>query len=102
MNFRNAGEGHALTLGIDSLPRHIVQTENNILRRYDDRLAICRGQDVVGRHHQGPRFQLRLYRKWHMDSHLVAIKVGIEGGTNQGVKLNSLALDKHGLECLNT
>ena len=37
-----------------------------------------------------------------MNCHLVSVKVSVECGTGQGVKLNSLALDHAGLECLNT
>ena len=37
-----------------------------------------------------------------MYRHLVTIKVSIEGGANQRVQLNGLALDQHGLESLDT
>jgi len=35
-------------------------------------------------------FNLGFNRQWNMDSHLVAIKVSIEGGTDQRMDLNSL------------
>ncbi len=33
--------------------------------------------------------------------HLVAVEVGVEGGTDQRVELDGLALDEHGFEGLN-
>ncbi|EKD34394.1 MAG: hypothetical protein ACD_75C02359G0002 [uncultured bacterium] len=37
-----------------------------------------------------------------MHRHLIAVKVGVKGGTDQGVQLNGLALDENGLKCLHT
>src|SRR3989344_329437 len=37
-----------------------------------------------------------------MDSHLIAVKVSIESGANQWVKLDGITLDKYRLEGLNT
>ena len=37
-----------------------------------------------------------------MNCHLVAVEVGVECGTNEGMKLDSSALDKDGLESLDT
>ena len=37
-----------------------------------------------------------------MNRHLVAVEVGVERGTNEGMKLNGSALDKYGLESLDT
>ena len=45
-----------------AIERQIVEAENDVLRRHDDRLAVGRMQDVVRRHHQHARFQLRLER----------------------------------------
>ena len=59
-------------------------------------------QDVVGRHHQHTRFQLRFQRQRNVNRHLVAVEVGIERGANERMQLNSLAFDQHGLERLNT
>ena len=36
-----------------------------------------------------------------MDGHLVAVEVGVEGGANQRMQVDGLALDQHGLESLN-
>ena len=43
---------------------------------------------------------LCLSRKWHVDRHLVAVEVGVEGGTSEGVELDGFSLDHLGLECL--
>ncbi len=58
-------------------------------------------QDVVGRHHQHARLKLRLKAQRHVDSHLVAVEVGVEGGADQRMQLDGLALDQHRLKSLN-
>jgi hypothetical protein len=80
--------------------RQIVQTQHDILRRHDDRLAVRRMQDVVGRHHQHARFELRFQRQWHVHRHLVAVEVGVERRADQRMQLDRLALDQHRLERL--
>ena len=75
--------------------------EHDVLARHDDRLAVGRAQDVVGRHHQHPRLELRLGRERHVHRHLVAVEVGVEGGADQRMELDRLALDQHRLEGLN-
>ena len=54
----------------------------------------------VGGHHQHARLELRLERQRHMDGHLVAVEVGVEGGAHERVQLYRLALDQFGLERL--
>ncbi len=71
-----------------------------VLRRHDDRHAVRRMQDVVGRHHQHARFELRFQRQRDVHGHLVAVEVGVERGADQRVKLDRLALDQHRLERL--
>ena len=58
-------------------------------------------RNVVGRHHQHPRFQLRFQRQRHVNGHLVTVKIGVEGGTDKRMKLDCLTLDKHRLKRLN-
>ena len=60
LNFVDVRENHPGALGIHALTAHVVEPQNDVLRRVDDRLPVGRGKNVVGRHHQGPRFQLRL------------------------------------------
>jgi hypothetical protein len=57
-------------------------------------------QDVVGRHHQHAGFELRFQRQRHVDRHLVAVEVGVEGGADQRMKLDRLAFDQDRLERL--
>jgi len=52
--------------------------------------------------HEHLRFQNSCMAKGQVHGHLVAVKVGIESGTCQGVKLDGFTLDKLGLECLDT
>ena len=80
--------------------REIIEAEHDVLARHDDRRAVGRVQDVVGRHHQHARFELRFERQRHVNGHLVAVEVGVEGGADQRVKLDRLALDEHRLEGL--
>ena len=54
------GKDHALAHGVDAITSHVVQAQHHILGRHDYRLAVGRGQDVVGGHHQGARLQLGL------------------------------------------
>ena len=88
--------------GVDALAGHVVQTQHDVLRRHDDRLAVGRRQDVVRRHHQRARFELRFDRQRHVHGHLVAVEVGVERGTDQRMQLDRLAFDQHRLERLDT
>ena len=94
-------ERHALPdVAIDH-EREIIQAQNDILRWHDDRLTIGRMQNVVRRHHQHTRFQLRFKRQRNVYGHLVAVEVGVERGANQRMQLDRLAFDQHRLERLN-
>ena len=95
------GEAHALARLAVALQRQIIEAENDILRRHDDRLTIGRMQDVVRRHHQHARFELRFERQRHVHGHLVAVEVGVEGRADERMQLDRLALDQHRLEGLN-
>ena len=79
----------------------VIETEHDVLRRHDDRLAVRGMQDVVGRHHQDARFQLRFQRQRNVHGHLVAVEVGVERGADQRMKLDRLAFNEHRLERLN-
>ena len=63
-------------------------------------LPLAGRQDVVGRHHQHAGLELGLQRQRHVDRHLVAVEVGVEGGADQRMQLDRLALDQHRLERL--
>ena len=100
VHFLDVREHHAFAARIGALARHVVDAEHDVLRRHDDRLAVRRRQDVVARHHQGARFELRLDRQRHVDGHLVAVEVGVERRADERVQLDRLAFDEHGLERL--
>ncbi|MBS1224225.1 MAG: hypothetical protein H6R24_903 [Proteobacteria bacterium] len=100
VNFLDVGERHALAAGVDPLAGQVVETEHHVQRRDEDLFAVGRAEDVVGGHHQRAGFQLRLDRQRHMDRHLVAVEVGVEGGADQRMQLNRLAFDQHRLERL--
>src|SRR5579883_373630 len=102
LHLAQAGEGGAFARLVVELHRKIVESEHDVLRRHDDRLAVRRRQDVVGRHHQDARFELRFQRKRYVNRHLVAVEVGVEGGADQRVQLDRLAFDQRRLESLNT
>jgi hypothetical protein len=68
-----------------SSERALAQIEGfgrHVLRRHDNRLAVRRMQDVVGRHHQHGGFELGFQRERYVDRHLVAVEVGVEGGAS--------------------
>ena len=81
--------------------RNVVEAENDVLRGHDDRLAVGGMQDVVGRHHQDARLELRFERQRHVHGHLVAVEVGVEGRADERMQLDRLAFDQHRLERLN-
>ena len=99
-DFVDVGEGHALAHHALALHGDVVEAEDHVLRRHDDRRAVGGAQHVVGRHHQHARFQLGFQRKRHVDGHLVAVEVGVEGRADERVQLDRLALDQHRLERL--
>ena len=101
MHFGDVAERHALALGAHALAGHVVQAQHHVLRRNDDGIAVGGRKDVVGRHHQRARFQLRLDGQRHVHGHLVAVEVGVERGADQRMQLDGLAFDQHGLESLN-
>ena len=77
------------------LARHVIATQDDVLCRPDNWAPCRRAQDVVRGHHQNPSFDLRLYGKRDVDRHLIAVEIGVECRTHQGMKLNGLALDQH-------
>ena len=100
-HFRRIGERHAFAFRIHAIARHVVETEHDVLRRHDDRLAGRRRQNVVRRHHQRARFELRFQRQRHVHGHLVAVEVGVVRGADQRVQLNRFTFDQRRFERLN-
>ena len=99
-DFRGIGEQPPAALGVQPVAGHIVKPQHDVLGRHDDRLAVGRRQDVVGRHHERARFHLRFHGERHVHRHLVAVEVGVIGGAYQRMKLNRFAIDENRLEGL--
>jgi hypothetical protein len=55
---------------------------------------------LFGRHHQQARFHLRLDGQRNVHGHLVAVEVGVVGGTNERMNADRLAFDQLRLERL--
>ena len=96
----DARDDHAFALGARLEDRQVVGTENHILRRDDDWLAVLRCEDVVGCEHQDARLGLCLCRQRQMDSHLVTIEVGVVSRAGQRMQLQGMALGEDRLEGL--
>ena len=100
MHFCDVTERHALALRAHALASHVIQPEHDVLRRHDDRVAVRGRENVVRRHHQRARFELRFDGQRHVDGHLVAVEVGVERRTDERMELDGLAFDQHRLESL--
>ncbi len=95
-------EGLAFAPHFVAAERKVIAAEDDVLRRYRDRLARSRRKQVVRRKHQDARFDLSFGRERNVDGHLVAVKVGVERGTDERMDLDRLALDKDRFESLDT
>ena len=92
---------HAALAGLTGLIHgEVVGAEDHILGRNGNSLTVHRLQEVVGGEHEESCLGLCLHGQGHVYRHLVAIEVGVERGTHQGVQLDGAALNQHGLECL--
>src|SRR5437660_1082751 len=56
--------------------------------------------EMAGGEQQSASLCLRNFGEWHMHRHLVPIEIGIESRADQRMKLNSVAFNQAGLECL--
>ena len=93
-------ENLAFSLCAVALQSKVIAAHDHILRRGYDRTAVLRLEDIVGRQHKEPCLGLRFYGQRYMDSHLVAVEVGVERGTYQGMEFDRAAFDKNGFERL--
>ena len=78
----------------------VVGAKHHLLRRRRQRITVGRRKDVVRREHQDPSLGLSLGAERHVNGHLVAVEVGVEGVTDERVNLNRLAFDEDRLEGL--
>ena len=91
---------HLADAVFEPLEGQVVGAQHHILGGHGDGAAVLGPQQVVGRQHQQPGLGLGLGGQGHMDSHLVAVEVGVEGGAVQGVQLQGAALHQHRLKGL--
>ncbi len=89
---RRVGEEHLVAVGArrDALllrvvvDGQVVDAEDHVLRRRDDRRAVGGREHVVRRQHQGRGLDLRLEGERQVDGHLVAVEVGVEAACRRG------------------
>ena len=93
-------ELHAVALAALQRAGHVVAAHHHVLRRADDRRAVGRAENVVGRHQQRVGLDLGLDRQRQVHRHLVAVEVGVEALAHQRVELDRVAFDQHRLEPL--
>src|SRR6266540_3742151 len=79
----------------------IVTAQRDVLSGRHDRLAAGGAENVQRGHHEETSLQLGLDGKRDVDSHLVAVEVGIVGGADQRMNADGFAFDEHWLEGLN-
>ena len=94
------GEDPSGALGAVMDDGQVVTADNHILGRRDDGAAVLRLQDVVVGQHQEAGFRLGFHGQRDVHGHLVAVEVGVEGGTGQRMQLDGLAFDQDGLKGL--
>jgi len=99
---RHGGESHAFAFTTFGGFRHVIQTEDHVLRRNCNRTTVSGRQDVVAREHEQLGFQRSVMRERNVHSHLVTIEVGVEGRTNEWVQTDRFPFNQYRLECLDT
>ncbi len=82
--------------------RQVIGAEDHVLCRDSNRHTIGGLEEVVCREHEEAGFGLCLGRKREVDSHLVAVEVRIERGTDERMELNGTTLYEYRLKCLDT
>ena len=100
--FFNIGKQAAFAQAVDFVAGHVIQTQYDVLRRYDNRLAVGRRQYVVRSQHQGTGFHLGFQAQRNVYRHLVTVKVGVKRGTYQRMQLNGFTFNQDGFKRLNT
>src|SRR5215211_2822563 len=78
----------------------VVESEHHVLRGNGDREPVGGQQYVLRGEHEDAGLGLRRGTQGHVHRHLVAVEVRVEGGTDEWVDLDGLALHEHGLERL--
>ena len=78
----------------------VVGAQHHVLGGDGDGAAVLGTQQVVGGEHQDAGLSLGLGGQGHVNGHLVAVEVGVEGGAVQGMQLQCAAVHQHRLEGL--
>ena len=84
----------------DRVVHQVVETQNHVLRWNRDRLSGRRKEDVVGRHHQKLRFELRFDGKRNVHRHLVPVEVGVERRRDERMDPDRFSFDQDRFKCL--
>ncbi|MCG3777388.1 MAG: hypothetical protein JW388_0073 [Nitrospira sp.] len=90
-HFLRGTEYFPLALAASTLFGEPITAEDHVLRRYRDRLAASRRENIIDRHHQHACLNLRFDRQRHVDRHLVSVEIGVERSANQRMQPNGLA-----------
>ena len=84
------------------LHRQIEVTHDHILTRCNDWFSILWTKDVVATKHHDECLGSCLFTQWYVDSHLVTVKVGVEGSTYQWVQTHSTSFHQLRFEGLDS
>ena len=95
-----AVEGEAFAAGAFAELGDVIESEHHVLRGDGDGGAVGGVEDVVRGEHEHLRFEHGFVAEGQVDGHLVAVEVGVEGGTCQRVELDGFAFDHLRLEGL--
>ena len=93
---------HSLACSTRSQDSQIVGTENHVLCRDDNRIAVFRRKDMMRSQHQNASLCLRFCRKRQMDRHLVSVEVRVVCRTSQRMQLERTPFCQHRFKGLNT
>ena len=93
---------HAFTFTTCFFHSQVVVTQDHILRWCYNWFSVFRIQDVLSSQHEDTSFSLSFFRQWNVNGHLVTVKVGIVGFTDQRVQAKSFTIDQNWLKGLDT
>ena len=82
--------------------RQVIDAHNHIFGWADDWIAAAGLEQVLRCQHELARFLDRGCTQRHVDSHLVTVKVSVEGGTGERVQVDGTAFNQRDLKGLNT
>ncbi len=100
LGFFEAAQDSAFTLSSRYERGQVVATEDHVQGGGHYGLTGAGQQHITGAEHDFPGALNRRLGKGNVDGHLVAVEVGVKGGTYQGVYLYGAAVDEHRLKSL--